>query len=844
MVAALSKLDARLAGGGVAAAGAKTLPALQRRVEFRPAIRIDSKMEDQRHKYTPVNGTNGSAAAGTVLANGTTSVIAATGDALVDENGFRRPARILYPPSKLASGWTAIRNAGPGLQNLGNSCFMNAVLQCLTYTPPLCEYLLSRTHSHSCRSRDFCMMCELETHVVKAFKSGSGSSSSSTGTITPSSIFRNLRVLSKRLRPGRQEDSHEFLRMVIDAMQTSCLRGLDPKLDNRIKETSLVHQIFGGYLQSQVHCTVCGYNSNTFDPILDLSLDVARGESVERGFETFTQKDFLVKDNKYKCERCNKLVNAEKQFTVYQAPRILTVHLKRFTPLGTKIGKHVRFEPTLDLTPHMAEAHAAARQANKSGDPKFNKKMKKHQQQHQQSIVQDLANPNGERLTYSLYAVLVHAGSTSSSGHYYSYVKAPSGQWLEKDDSFVKQVGLKTVLAQKAYILFYQLDKPKQLKSVPQQQREQSQKSVKQSTAQMDANEDDTDDSDSDNDTEPIKSIKSTKSTNMASPSNGKKRVRSDEAVEEDTDKPARSVDATSSIDRKQAKKKRKGLAPMSNGGESVTTPSTSSTPSKAAASVKSLPTMSPATSSRIGAEMAKRFTPTSTADDSDEADVSSQPRAGYISKRFPIATSEWVVEPTKPSQPASSVNGFPKKTEAEKAANDELKKSMGYKDRSVISQFGGNAIAKWTETPSTSSFAALNDAAQHDDIIGQMDDEERQRKREMRLSAYDAEYDTGKKKKSKVSKILEAASLPNRFQQHAEGGLSKGSSKGGMKYGKHQKFNNNNSNANGSKKFGGPNGGIQKKKFQPNGGKHHGGGSRQQHGSGNGGGGKKHRRN
>jgi len=49
---------------------------------------------------------------------------------------------------------------------------------------------------------------------------------------------------------------------------------LSYSLEKLSKETTLVHQVFGGYLRSQVRCLQCKTTSNTYDPVLDISVDL------------------------------------------------------------------------------------------------------------------------------------------------------------------------------------------------------------------------------------------------------------------------------------------------------------------------------------------------------------------------------------------------------------------------------------------------------------------------------------------------------------------------------------------------------------------------------------------
>ncbi|KAK4364631.1 hypothetical protein RND71_015989 [Anisodus tanguticus] len=307
---------------------------------------------------------------------------------------------------------------GAGLANLGNTCFLNAVLQSFMHTVPLIQGLKSSDHATSCDGykKGFCVICALRKLI-------DASMFSEAGVLSPWKFVNNLNYFSSTFHRFQQEDAHEFLQCFLDKLERCC-DDSRPKDCPTLETDNIVKQAFGGRLVSKLRCCNCGHCSDTYEPLIDLSLEIEDVDSLDTALESFTKVEKIEDSEiKFTCEKCTEQVSIEKQLVLDKAPSVAALHLKRFKTDGSlveKIDKYVSFPLELDL-------HSYA----------------------------DNSQIDNEEMKYDLYAVIVHIGSSYCSGHYYCFIRSAPDEWYKFDDSKVVRVREDFVLSQEAYVLFY-----------------------------------------------------------------------------------------------------------------------------------------------------------------------------------------------------------------------------------------------------------------------------------------------------------------------------------------------------------------------------------------------------
>ncbi|KAJ4709081.1 Ubiquitinyl hydrolase 1 [Melia azedarach] len=357
-----------------------------------------------------------------------------------------------------------------GLNNLGNTCFMNSVLQALFHTPPLRNYFLSDRHNrYYCQSKNgvkMCLACDMDAMFSAVF-------SGDRTPYSPAKFLHSWWQHAANLASYEQQDAHEFFISMLDGIHEKVEKDQRKPRNQGNGDCCIAHRVFSGILRSDVMCMACGFTSTTYDPCVDFSLDLepnqggstktastksnhsCNGEadsmnsSQNYGTSTlmgcldrFTRAERLGSDQKFFCQQCQVRQESLKQMSIRKLPLVSCFHIKRFEhssvrKMSRKVDRYLQFPFSLDMAPYLSSSILRGRFGNRIFP--FD------------GAESDALNePSSE---FELFAVVTHTGKLDA-GHYVTYLRL-SNQWYKCDDAWITQVNESIVRAAQGYMMFY-----------------------------------------------------------------------------------------------------------------------------------------------------------------------------------------------------------------------------------------------------------------------------------------------------------------------------------------------------------------------------------------------------
>ena len=321
-----------------------------------------------------------------------------------------------------------------GLRNLGNSCYMNSILQCLSRLVPTLSSisLLQRSELNP--------FSKSEGKLAWAFKDllESMHKSENFKVIDPSDIKKVISRHYPQFAGYDQHDSAEFLRYFLEALGDDCNKITRKvqyqKMTGNIHEdleivadrwwnyslsveNSIVTDLFQGQQISIINCNKCKFGSVACETFLSLHLnfqETHKAASIDDMLKGYFQETEV---KSYKCENCRKKGKCRQKLFFHRFPKVLIIMVKRF--LASSKGR-----TRLDTEVMLNEDLHIDRFANEiSGTPPL----------------------------YKLNGISHHIG-TLKLGHYYSECK--EDRWYRFDDHKCASINLPRS-SSSAYILFY-----------------------------------------------------------------------------------------------------------------------------------------------------------------------------------------------------------------------------------------------------------------------------------------------------------------------------------------------------------------------------------------------------
>jgi len=368
-----------------------------------------------------------------------------------------------------------------GLPNMGNTCYLNAVLQCLFST----ELFIQIFITDKITLIGNCIPITISfVNLLKVYLSDS--------VANPQEFLEIFSKKYKLFSGNSQQDSHEFLNYLLDSIHSNLevsknvdslsiqakeylnllntpeeayLQRLIKESNDSwakylIKENTEIARIFYGQLKSTVECGSCSHKEHTFEPFSTLPLNINYGHpeiTLETCLNEFEKPEIIPLDlnNSWICPKCNQRTIIQKSLQIWKLPKIFIIQFKRFDTMSRKTQIEVQF-PLKNL---------------KLYDYGYNKLTETQESNNEELNKSNKFNKLFEK-KYNLYGIVNHHGGSILGGHYTAMVKLKKPEieksestkpykWCIINDGSSKEVNIytKNVSSRDTYLLFYKQKK-------------------------------------------------------------------------------------------------------------------------------------------------------------------------------------------------------------------------------------------------------------------------------------------------------------------------------------------------------------------------------------------------
>ena len=329
-------------------------------------------------------------------------------------------------------------NGLTGLANLGNTCFLNSTLQCLSHTYELNDFLKKETYKKKLNNIPDTLVL-LEWDKLREMIWSENCVISPGGFIQIIQKIANIK--NRDIFTGyAQNDLPEFLLFLIDCFHNALHRKVTMNINGNIqnKKDELAKKcynmiktmytndysefldIFYGIHVSNIYSVDGEILTQTPEPYFLISLPIPQNNknpTLEDCFDLYTKEELLTDENQFIYK--DSKIDALREIKFWKFPDILVIDLKRFNNNAKKNKILITFPLE-----------------------NFN-------------VSQYCIGYNKDLYVYDLYGICNHSGGVMG-GHYTSYIKNANGKWYHFNDTQVTEIdNLDSLISNKAYCFFY-----------------------------------------------------------------------------------------------------------------------------------------------------------------------------------------------------------------------------------------------------------------------------------------------------------------------------------------------------------------------------------------------------